>query len=772
MIKTRWFMLALLLLLVGLLSFKVRDLALNMTFPLGNDEAQYVGAARDYLEEGSFKENTHRLTLPHFVPLGYPALVALAARATGFPLPRAAMAVNLVAGTLLPMLLCLVVWRMGGGWPGSLVAGALAAINWWLVLLSAQAMTDTLYMLLVLMMCWLVWESLQERWRGRLVALCAALGLLFGAAYQVRVSALALLPAIPLLYLGYQWRRRWWSRHTLVWALGMFLGLAVLVIGLTSYRLYRLNGYFSISPQIAGNLSIGEFLSGNGHELMRLDSTGRFIVRRIQQRQGADVLGSILGNPGAWLKRFANNLARNTTYLWEGLWPGVKGVNCLFLLLLFTIMILALFLPQGLYNAVLSYLILQDPSMPPRKTLNVSAREFSLSPFRDVMVVTAVFALAHILFYSAGVYWRRYMIQQVPLLLVMMSVPAGKAIARLAGGVQLLQKSRGTLVVRFQLVPLLMLAALSTSLGVGGWSNYNATWSQVVARDKPQPPSLSQAHGRMIASLSKGGTHPRIVCDNWAVPYYARGLGVEISYLESDPQRLLTYLRYHRVEYVSANLINGFADTWYFGVPLVTLMDALSRIPHAPVTVLSPRPSSPDRPLYHILRPIRLQRVGRLAQLPPQGLPLAPGRRYLVFAVFPSSQERIKRFLLGYYKTEYGPGVRETLALAWKGTDLFQVADGGGRHELPGTLVAEPLELSYLAAGHSRDDKVRYYQYVAFSTEGMATPRLLPSPAPLPPVLEDRGPVTIYEIVPARPLESAGAGKVGNDLSQAQGVAH
>ncbi len=742
------------LLAVGVLSFHLRDLSVNLTIPVLDDEAQYVGAARDFLESGTFAETTHHLSLPHFLPLGYPALIVATAWLTGFSPHMAALAVNLIAGTILPLAVLLLVWRMGGGWLGAVMAGVLAALNWELVLLSGRAMTDTVYMVLVLVTAWVLWESLAERWRDRLIWIGLLLGLLFGGLYQVRVSALCLLPAIILLYLGFQWRLRLWSWPLLLKALSLFLLIGMGVIALTSYRLYRLNGFYALSPQIAGNMSIGDFMSGRGDQLMRLDPSGRSIVRRIQQRQGTDLLGPWLRDPLGELHDVRTNLETNLALLWQASWKGLKGwrwwLPIILLLLLATL---------WRYRAGKG-----RPAPAPR--------------LARALVVLVVFTASHILLYSMGVHWKRYMVQQVPLLLVMLGLLWGRTFSKILAeqfvGPKLNLKLDGgwrrlTLRGEFGLTigwPGTCLLALLLGIPLlMATSMFEYTWPELIQRDRVSDSARYNcwAQGKAIASLSQGMSSPRIICDNWSIPYYAHGEGVEIPFTESDPQRLLAYLRFHKVRFVSVMPFNAFADR-FFGVPLAMLMQALSRLPEAPVeAVYPPGNRAGNWPFYRINRQLALKVVQRRKRFPRgEHLNLASGRRYLLFARFRSSSKAVRRFRIhgGVPGNQRRRPLPRQRVLTLPPEPIFCLsARGVSRRPLAASLASSPLELpnqtmaggdSPLASGEALPDHtVWYYQYAAFDTGELASPRLSLCPDPLPAPLQGLDSITLYQLVTA-----------------------
>jgi 4-amino-4-deoxy-L-arabinose transferase-like glycosyltransferase len=749
-----WFRLSLACVAVLFLSFHLRDMAVNLAIPLDSDEAQYVGAARDYLETGRFLESTHNQSIPYFMPLGYPALIVLTAKLLHFEPHKAALTVNLVLGTLLPVLVLLFTWRLTESSTAALLAGVWAAVNWPQAELSAQAMTDVSYIVVFLLIAWLLWEYFWGM-KGRLFWLfCLLLGFLFAAMYMIRVSAIYMLGAVPLVCLWVNWRRRQMPWRGMLVGLALFLALGLAVVLGNSLRWQQLNGYFTLSPQVAGNISIGNYESKGEYDLFRVHESGNTTVRRYQQRHGQTVAGE-LKNPLPRLSIMAENVIINLEFIWFGLW-GWK-------------------VDTGLAGLAWALLALAMAVLGQRKRTQPGAEAAPIRPYPQkdrlwlAVSILGGLMLVHLLTYSVAVHFRRYMIQVASMGIILVSVgvhwlvwrvyqrhypgrdgdsfimlglPAGEFVPKpfmLESG-----EGKGRSSFTVKRVPpivtwgwmLLMAAVLGVCVLI--WMQGDHSWLSANNRDHygvdrqkrigdyEDVPLVAQT----MAQRAKKVNQPvRVAADSWSLAYYSHGTGFPVPYTEDRPEMLWRYLRSNRVNFVYGSNSIDFGSQ-VTGVPLYFILDVLAPLDQPWVV------RHREGPHYQLSGYPQPKAVGKLEALGGAALVLEPDRLYLLHASFTGKGSR-------------GKIVSDRI--------LFELQTGDGRRrELVGDLCPGPdlvpqnlpMPLGNLLTSRKAPSQrqIAWHLYLAVDTRGLSQPRLNPLPQGLASPLKAFQGAVLYEL--------------------------
>lgn len=177
---------------------------------MGPDEAHYLNVARCF-ERGQGYSNPSawpawmkpdRLPMPEtFKEPGYSWLIAQAARSGADPF-RAAQAMSLLAGLVLPLVVALLALQLDRDPLVALIAGLIAAGSPLLIDKSAIVRAESLFALATaLMFLAAAWRLREEQRARRPLALDVLSGALFGASYLLRAQTLIALPALAALLL-------------------------------------------------------------------------------------------------------------------------------------------------------------------------------------------------------------------------------------------------------------------------------------------------------------------------------------------------------------------------------------------------------------------------------------------------------------------------------------------------------------------------------------------------------------------------------------------
>jgi hypothetical protein len=188
------------------------------------DSAHFLNVARCF-ERGQGFSNPSAWpawTKPDHLPMpetfkepGYSWLIAQAARAGADPF-RAAQAMSLLAGLMLPFVIGLMALQLEADPQLALLAALIAAGSPLLIDKSASVLVESPFALTIALMFLAAGWRLREADRShRTLALDALTGALFGAAYLLRAQTLVALPALLALLLpGRSVRARWMGAIT------------------------------------------------------------------------------------------------------------------------------------------------------------------------------------------------------------------------------------------------------------------------------------------------------------------------------------------------------------------------------------------------------------------------------------------------------------------------------------------------------------------------------------------------------------------------------
>lgn len=547
-------LIALVLLCVFLASaaFAPRWLMSNRAHLLSWDMAEYAGAARDLLEYGFVEERTHSEALFHFLPLGYPVMIAAWVKAFGGTVHDAALRVNVAAGVLCCVLLFLFVRHATGSTAAALFAGLLAAGHARLIGISAAAMTDMPYMTCFLLLAWLTFALFASP-RPRYVPGFFLAGAVFAAMYLLRVSALYLYFGIPFLFLSLALALRKGGARRFALGLLLFLAMGALAVGAVSWRLTELNGYFTLTPQIAANKSMGDFRNETQDDTFDLDESGLVVNWASRNVDSPGLAHAWLQDPAGRFGFFLDNVRKSFGFVWEGLWDGfVRQQQAWVRLALGLAVVLALIrtlvLGQG-----------RRPLMRPDNRTD-----------RVILAASILFfyVAAHMAAYSLLNSRVRYMWQTIPLLIAGMGLLMA-VLQRLAwskapgrGGSSFLGLLAGG-------------AVLAVWLGGAFLPQMNL---DVIYRMSWTPPDRSVVppeYQPMLDWAEAGDDAPRVLFDDAAAPYYGRAWGIIVPYTEDDPVKLMRYMDHWSVDFASIQRVTYVGPT-LLDTPSAALLDALS----------------------------------------------------------------------------------------------------------------------------------------------------------------------------------------------------
>ncbi len=663
-----WAVLPLAVLVLGLF---LRVLCANQAITFAHDEAQYVGTARDFLDHGRFDETVHSHSWYAFLPVGYPALIVATVKITGWNLHKAALAVNVGMGVAVLLAIYFLILRVTGSAAIALAAQLFSAMNMQLMVISTQAMTDASYALLFLLFAWIFLEYFGGIWI-KFWSFIFGTAICFGAMFFVRISALPLLVLTPVMMLvaNQLWPRVSW-RRCLVGGL-IFSLLGLVPVGLHSWRLYQYNGFFSISPQLAGNLAQGDLLVFGKMEKFRLDSEGRNFSQRPRLRNSSRLLGDWLRNPGDRLSSLVNNLRFNLRDSWLYLFNSKKYLSLVALALM--ALLLALW------------------AMPDRRQAE-AAPPGEISSARRLQSVAlftlSLFWAGHVLAYSLFIFDIRYMTQAFPLLIadlaILIHVASSRGLARrwLKNGLKLslatIYRGRVLLSLESSVLALLITAALLVIYAPPAFKFARSI-------NKITPNSYSGRYlalqGKKIAELAhRRGVTPRVVCSYMGVAYYSKGFGYVLPALEDDPERLFKYLYKNHINFVSASQVRRFGNI-QLGVPLYYLMNALSV--GMPGNVIKHKAIMP---FFEILSLPKLISSRDILGGIKRGTPIHPGETYLLWVKF------------------YGP-VDNLFKNFLKNHVLFRLEFNGRSSDISGPLCPGPRRTANVVLSQLKSSKV------------------------------------------------------------------
>ncbi|MGH7742257.1 MAG: glycosyltransferase family 39 protein, partial [Candidatus Eiseniibacteriota bacterium] len=197
---------------------RIAELRVMSERNMSPDSAHFLNVARCFERGQGFSNPSawpawmkpDRLPMPEtFKEPGYSWLIARAAQAGADPF-RAAQAMSLIAGLLLPFVIWLLARQLDPDPLVPLLAALIAAGSPLLVDKSASVLVESLFALTTsLMFLAAAWRVRDADRTTRPLALEALVGLLFGAAYLLRAQTLLTLPALAALLMpGRNWPRR------------------------------------------------------------------------------------------------------------------------------------------------------------------------------------------------------------------------------------------------------------------------------------------------------------------------------------------------------------------------------------------------------------------------------------------------------------------------------------------------------------------------------------------------------------------------------------
>jgi len=174
---------------------------------LNDDSIAYIAGARSILAGQGYREAWLATNGPvtHFPP-GFPALLALIGYITGLDPVRGARALNGLLFGLNIGLTGWLAWRMTRSRMAGIISAALVLLNSSLLYIHTRAMSEPLYIFLMLIAFVLVDLYFKEQKKYILILL----GIILGWAYLARYAALSLLATMLalMLILHGEWRKR------------------------------------------------------------------------------------------------------------------------------------------------------------------------------------------------------------------------------------------------------------------------------------------------------------------------------------------------------------------------------------------------------------------------------------------------------------------------------------------------------------------------------------------------------------------------------------
>ncbi|THB71553.1 MAG: hypothetical protein D6E12_01105 [Desulfovibrio sp.] len=522
------------------------------------DEAQYAGAARDFLQYGAFEERTHSEALFHFLPLGYPALIVAWVKLTGASVHDAALMVNVALGALLAVFAAGFLLHATRSWFFSLVGGLLVAWHGQLVALAGRPMSDTAYMACSLLMVWLLFAFFSaSKWR-RFPLVCLGLGLLFSAMYLVRISALYLVPGVPLMLLvGWYLKRRQGERVRWFWTgLGVYVLLCAITVGGTAYRLSILNGYFTVTPQVAANLATGDLRNRGQLEIFDLNAQGTQVNWAGRNQDEPGLVSRWVNEPGTRLTMLAKNVETNMGFLWNATWVDFDKWKPL--------------APVG-FGLVL---VLGAIAAWSKRKERPWAERFPPGEGRRLLAALGVlgaFITMHVLAYSLLSARARYM-GQVMALVMLLVVLILHVVLGLSNEHQDAPRNKPRF--DFNLTRLFVLSLIMVGLLVLFKPLLGKCLSPFPVPDRS---AQNDTITGIRSSAQESGRTPIIVYDNSSIPYYCEGYGILVPYTEEDPVLLAKYIRHYDVEFVSVGYSTGFNSETVFNIAMWGLLRSVGQ---------------------------------------------------------------------------------------------------------------------------------------------------------------------------------------------------
>ena len=171
------------------------------------------------------------------------------------------------------------------------------------------------------------------------------------------------------------------------------------VVVWNAYRLEKWNGYFSLSPQIAGNVAVGDAIRLGSLDAFAVGEDGKRVRLFSEPLREGGAAAAWLQSPGTRVFQFFENL-------WSNLRFAVRAtLGTLARLPTSVALLLCLMLILGMRNFTSFQLPLLVPSL--------------------------LFALVHLASYSVFMSWRRYAEQAVPWMilglapLILVAIPVG-----------------------------------------------------------------------------------------------------------------------------------------------------------------------------------------------------------------------------------------------------------------------------------------------------------------------------------------------------------
>ncbi len=643
------------------LAFVLRRAHIQLGIEFGHDETEYVATARDFLRNGAFTQSISNRAFGYYLPIGYPFLIAMLELASGFGLEKSAVAVSLAFGVALPPLLALLVFRISANKVAACVAGLISTVSFPLVRFSSVAFSESVFITLFVVLALAAQETLGTRRANRFVTCSGLTGVAFAGAFAVRTAALPLAIVVPALFwLVYAFGLTSHSRKTILLGIGAFVLTASAAIGMNSYRLYSYNGYFTLTPQIAVNTAVGNFITDADLNAMKLAEPG--IEPRMQVDARGVVLGGLLVDPARRLVLFARNFSVNLAFLWEALKSYAPNMNAV--------------LPPAFGLALGAAFTARLRN---RRRLGKSDSEGEIDAHRTALrglVVVAFLAVSHLALYSLFMPWRRYVEQALPLVIAL-----GILAVHLAAG---RQPSTAQRLAAF--LPLVIAAGF-----IAAWATLPKIEERRAAVATSEKGAIAAASLQMKALAAERGEEVRGAVMTQSILYEAEGYAYFLPWPEENPRRLATYFRHHRINFVAtlAEVNFGEGVEGRIGIPVWHLLELL-------VSVKSPAVERHAR--FYWIRHPEFPAIGNeVAVTPPAIAQLEPARTYLVLAERDATDQAAVTFAAE-------PGL--TLS-------------GGS-----GTVPVSTLPSSQWFVLGSRDGGRVAYQYLYFSTAGLQTPML------------------------------------------------
>lgn len=547
------------LLCVLLFAVIMRLLVSNPFGDMENDQSQYAGAARDYMELGWLQESMTYKNDTFFMPPAYPYSIYVVMKVTGLNEHMAGVVSSILFGLASIVLLYYIVLMVSGRAMYALVAALMLASNPLHIFYSGMVYTESFFIFCSLFIVFLMVKFFTSNKNLLLSQLIypVLMGLVIGLAFWIRAGSLYLIGAVPvtLLLCHLLFLRR--SFFKIILPVFFVVGVGAFGIYLNVKRLHELNGTWTLSPQLGFNVAVGSVVTSFDLNPVRLDEQNRNLIIMKATANDSAILKKWTVDPATSLSELVTSLKLNT-YFFVSSFIGKPILALLFLVALF-----------------FGYVLWKNRKRP---TLHIIRNS---QPYEIAFVCSVLLVILHIGAYSLMMPWARYIHQIVPVGIIAIILLYGMLGVDRDFFNKLVVTSRDLLKAGIAYVNahrtvflLLLIPLLSAFLNAATYNIY--VLQNVKGLIRPQ--TLAQEMGEKIVELS-AGTQPQITGLSLNLVYYARGNGIYLPYGEANFEKISKFLQNHQIKFISTDklLSVGGRGVFVLAVPIYQLFAILNQ---------------------------------------------------------------------------------------------------------------------------------------------------------------------------------------------------